>query len=88
MDYRYSLRKNGKKITCPSCGREGEFVPYVDENNNVVDAEKYGRCERINSCGYIMYPKSKKGDDWKPTVKVQPPPRPTEYISKETKKTK
>ena len=83
MEYRYSLRKNGKKITCPSCGRKGEFVPYVDENNNVVNAEKYGRCERINSCGYLMYPKSKKGDDWTPTVKVQPPPRPIEYIQKE-----
>lgn len=83
MDYRYSLRKNGKKITCPSCGRKGEFVPYVDESNNVVDAEKYGRCERINSCGYMLYPKSKKGDDWVPTVKVQPAPRPTEYIAKE-----
>ena len=83
MDYRYSLRKNGKKITCPSCGRKGEFVPYVDENNNVVDAEKYGRCERINNCGYMLYPKSKKGDDWTPNVKVQPTPRPTEYIAKE-----
>ena len=83
MEYRYILRKNGKKITCPSCGRKGEFVPYVDENNNVVDAEKYGRCERVNSCGYLMYPKSKKGDDWIPQVKVQPPPRPTEYIPKE-----
>lgn len=37
MEYRYSLRKNGKKLRCPSCGRIGEFVPYVDENNKKIN---------------------------------------------------
>lgn len=83
MVYRYSLRKNGKKLRCPQCGRIGEFVPYVDENNNVVNAEKYGRCERVNSCGYLMYPKSKKGDDWQPIIKPQEPVRAVEYVEKE-----
>ena len=83
MEYRYRLRKNGKKLRCPSCGRMGEFVPYVDENNNVVNAEKYGRCERVNSCSYIMYPKSKKGDDWQPIIKPQEPAKPVEYVEKE-----
>ena len=82
MDYRYSLMKGSKKFTCPECGRKGVFVPYVDETNKIVDVEKFGRCERINSCGYIRYPDSKP-NEWIRKEPVYIPARPVEFISKE-----
>lgn len=72
-DYRYELLKGSKHIICPNCQKK-TFKPYVDsETQEIVDAEKFGRCERINSCGYIAYPDIKGGDlkDWTP-----PPPQP------------
>lgn len=33
-------------------------MPYLDASGKIVDEHKYGRCERINSCGYILYPDS------------------------------
>lgn len=82
MDYRYSLKKGGKKLTCPSCGHKGEFVPYIDTTTNqVVDPERYGRCERINSCGYNEKPKLKeKPDIWKPIQKKVVIEKPIEFI--------
>lgn len=84
MDYRFSLKKGGKKLVCPSCGYKGSFVPFVDENNHIVDAEKFGRCERINSCGYFEYPKTKP-NEWRPPYKEKifiPQPL-VEYVKKE-----
>ena len=83
MDYRYSLMKGSKKFICPSCGQK-KFVPYVDENKNIVDVEKWGRCERKDSCGYCEYPKM-KGNEWQPPREPKPyiPPKPTEYVSRE-----
>ena len=41
-----------KKLICPKCGK-ATFVPLVDyETGEIIDATIYGRCERINSCGY------------------------------------
>lgn len=84
MDYRYSLKKGGKKLTCPSCGHKGEFVPYVDNiTKEIVNPEKYGRCERINSCGYNEKPKLKeKPDIWKPIPKKVIIEKPIEFIQK------
>ena len=75
--------KGSKKFICPSCGQK-KFVPYVDENNNIVDVEKWGRCERKDSCGYCEYPKI-KGNEWKPQREPKPyiAPKPTEYVSQE-----
>ena len=83
MDYRYSLKKGGKKLRCPSCGRKGEFVPYIDTlTNQVVDAERYGRCERINSCGYNERPKTKgKPDILNPIPRKIFIEKPIEYVS-------
>jgi hypothetical protein len=72
MDYRFHLRKGGKKLICPACGhRKRSFVPYVDKDENIVDADKWGRCERVYSCGYSEYPKLKGEEwkDWKPAQK-------------------
>jgi hypothetical protein len=53
--YKFSLREGSKKEVCPNCGKK-EFKPYVDVHG-VEAGEKYGRCERINNCGYNHYPK-------------------------------
>ena len=85
MDYRYSLMKGSRKFICPACGdKRKTFVPYVDENNNIIDIDKYGRCERINSCGYVSYPKI-NGNKWeweiiKRSVIIEP--KPVEFVSK------
>ena len=75
--------KGSKKFICPSCGQK-KFVPYVDENKNIVDVEKYGRCERILSCQYCEYPKI-KGNERQQQRETKPyiPPKPTEFVSKE-----
>ena len=80
MDYQFSLRSGSRHDRCPNCEKL-TFKPYIDHNKKEV-GEKYGRCERVNSCGYSLYPKSDKSDDWTPPP-PPPPPKPTEYISKE-----
>lgn len=46
-----------KKFFCPNCNKK-TFVPYVvTGTKNIVDSAKYGRCERVNSCRYSLYPK-------------------------------
>ena len=65
MNYKYHLLKySGKasRLTCPSCGRKHCFVPYVDNQNNIV-SEEYGRCNHESSCGYFKYPPSEP--DWR-----------------------
>ena len=84
MDYRYSLMKGSKKFICPACGdKRKTFVPYVDENNNIVDVEKFGRCERINSCGYIKYPTTKPNEYRPPKTPVYIAPKPIDFIGRE-----
>ena len=76
-NYKYELQKGSKHILCPNCRRK-TFKPYVEVGtNNIANAERYGRCERINSCGLLMYPPSEESDyvQW-----VQPEPKPFERI--------
>ena len=82
MDYKYKLRSGSKKNLCPSCQKK-TFKPYVCNKTNVEVGEKYGICDRINSCGYKLYPKFDKNDDWRPTPKPYVAPKPIEYVSKE-----
>ncbi len=51
----YHLPKTSKKIACPGCKRKS-FKPYVDDDGKIIDEYQYGRCERINECGYHMKP--------------------------------
>ena len=81
-NFRFHLKKGGKKLTCPSCGKKGKFVPYVDENENIVDAEKWGRCERIQSCQYLEYPRIKDNNWVAPQRKHVITPEP-EYVSRD-----
>lgn len=55
-NYKWSLRKGGKKERCPQCGKL-RFVPFVLTADQTVKAgPEYGRCDREQSCGYFRYP--------------------------------
>lgn len=73
--FKYELQKGSKHIICPKC-RKKSFKPYVySGTNNIVDAEKWGRCERINACSFLSYPNLEDNmSDW-----IEPQPKP--YIA-------
>ena len=83
--YKYSLMSGSKKFFCPNCKKK-TFVPYVvTGTNNIVDISKYGRCERIQSCRYHLYPKLGK-DDISSSRYVPPAPeeiKPLDFVSKD-----
>jgi len=64
-EYKYQLRKTSKKEICPNCKKK-RFTPYVlvDDNEKVADIEKYGLCDRSNSCGYHAYPEGTSVIGW------------------------
>lgn len=75
--YNWQLQKGSKHTLCPNCRRK-TFKLYVSVKDGKTPAgEKYGRCERINNCAYIMYPPSDESqyEQW-----VQPDPQPIETI--------
>lgn len=78
--YRWTLRKGGGKMVCPSCGRR-TFVPYVSAGDGkTLAGAEYGRCDRENHCGYIRYPGK---DVTAPDVAVrtpEPPKRPLRFV--------
>jgi hypothetical protein len=80
--YRYELRKGSKKDECPECKKKS-FVPYLDKKDGKPAGERFGRCERINQCGYSNYPKANKNDNYEPPLKPYVPPLPIDYIPKE-----
>ncbi len=70
--YRYELRKGSKKELCPNC-RKKTFTPYVSvATGEVANVEKFGICDRINNCAYLMYPPSDESqyEEW-----IQPDPQ-------------
>ena len=57
-NFKYHLAKctgSFRKLTCPSCGRPRCFVPYVDDDNEILD-ETVGRCDHESSCAYHRTP--------------------------------
>lgn len=57
-DYKFHLARctgSFRKLTCPSCGRPRCFVPYVDDDNTILD-ETVGRCDHESSCAYHVTP--------------------------------
>lgn len=77
--YRYSLKKGSKHEKCPNCGKKS-FKRYVDTQTGQDAGEKYGRCEKINSCGYILYPKLDKDAKYEPKTHEFAPLKPVEYV--------
>ena len=83
--FKYSLQKGSKHVICPNCQKK-TFKRYVDNITGEIAGGRYGRCERINSCGYNCYPKLEawEKDDlnsWTPPAPQ--PPKPLDYVSKD-----
>lgn len=53
--YRYSLEKKAKMHICVSCGKK-RMTRYIDNQTGEYLPEEYGRCARINNCGYHLNP--------------------------------
>lgn len=87
-NYKWSLRKGGKKERCPQCGKM-RFVPFVLTADPAVKAgPEYGRCDREQSCGYFRYPGSEVKIDTDREYTPEPPKDPilfpAELAEKET----
>lgn len=50
------------RTTCPSCGQKNKFSSFVDVTTGERVGNDFGRCERVEHCGYIKVP---TGDDIK-----------------------
>ena len=79
--YKWSLRKGGKKERCPQCGKM-RFVPFVLTADPAVKAgPEYGRCDREQSCGYFRYPGSEVNTDTDREYTPKPPKEPILFPS-------
>ena len=75
-DYKWILRKGGRKDRCPQCGKL-RFVPYVLASDQTVKAgPEYGRCDREQSCGYLRYPGGEVRTDSDRGYVPEPPKEP------------
>ena len=56
--HRYELdhSKPRRKLTCPQCGKDKCFTPYVDVTTGQIVGEQFGVCDHKNKCGYFKYP--------------------------------
>src|SRR5678810_620410 len=76
--YKYELMKGSRRYICPKCQKK-EFKVYVKTGTNiVVDSERFGRCNRENSCGYHQYPDNDDSEwqDYEPTKQPYIAPKP------------
>lgn len=55
-NYKYTLQKGSKHTFCPNCNKKTFKLYVLTDDERVIAGEQFGRCERINSCGYIKYP--------------------------------
>lgn len=77
--YRWTLRKGGGKMVCPSCGHR-TFVPYVSASDGkTLAGAEYGRCDRENHCGYIRYPGKEVAEPTGARKTPTPPMRPLRF---------
>ena len=90
-EYRYILEKGSKKYHCPDCEKK-RFVRYVDTETGEYLPEQYGRCDRLDNCGYFANPysdgyvkeleKQERGNGlqystgWKPNHRKRTQPKP------------
>lgn len=52
--FRFQFAK--KHIQCPYCRANGKFKPYIDSITEEPLPDKYGKCERVHSCGKWVKP--------------------------------
>jgi len=58
-EYRYILepyKGMNSRYSCPGCGKPKVFSRYMDTQTGQYLPEQYGRCERLNNCGYFLDP--------------------------------
>lgn len=83
--YKYELERGSKHIICPNCGKK-TFKCYVDANTGErINPAKYGKCERISSCRYHLYPKLGNDDIYSSSY-VPPAPekiKPLDFVDKD-----
>ena len=60
----WKLDTSSKKFRCPACGRT-RMVRFVNEAGEYAD-EEFGRCDREQSCGYMLRPETERSADWRP----------------------
>jgi len=53
-EYRFKFGR--KHIQCPYCLTNGKFKPYIDSLTEEQLPDKYGKCERVESCGTWVKP--------------------------------
>lgn len=81
---RYTLGHNSKKFECPQCGKKDRYRRYYDTLTDKWMPNIFGRCDRVNGCGYdnnlyndlesLRKWESENGadiEDYKPEVQVQ-----------------
>ncbi len=54
-NFRYTLEKGSKKHPCPACGKR-TFHRYLETETGDYIPDQYGRCDRVESCGYHLNP--------------------------------
>lgn len=102
-EYRYQFKKYrspSDKETCPSCDHKRTFTRYVDTVTGELLPDEYGRCERVNNCGYELSPykdgyakmiwQQEKGQQvikplYKPPRPTPPPPPKPVFIPNDVK---
>lgn len=55
-------RGGDSRIDCPYCGAKKSFARYVDVTNGEYIGDKFGRCEKVNTCQSSFPP---TGEDFK-----------------------
>lgn len=79
VKFRWTLRKGGGKMVCPSCGRK-TFVPYVSATDGkTIAGAEFGRCDRENNCGYLRYPGKEVTEPTCVSKAPEPPSRPLRF---------
>lgn len=54
--YKFQKYTTNSKVDCPHCGGKKTYTLYVDTEDGSLMPSEFGRCDRINSCGYLRYP--------------------------------
>jgi len=99
-EYRYQFKRYkspSDKETCPSCDHKRKWVRYIDTVTGELLPPQYGKCDRVDNCGYSLNPykagyikaireaeRANRPTDWKPKPIVTPPPPPV-FIPSEVK---
>jgi len=68
--YKYSLNSK-EKFTCPDCGAGNRFVKFMDNQTGLYLDGDFGKCDRIDSCGYESRPENSFIDESECNVKYR-----------------